>query len=39
MPSSYQRAKRYAWWRGFVVALAVFTGWLYLSALAGSIAP
>jgi len=33
----YQRAKRYAFWRGFALALAVFTGWVYLSALAGEI--
>ncbi len=33
----YQRAKRYAFWRGFAIALAVFSGWIYLSALAGGI--
>lgn len=33
----YQRAKRYAFWRGFAIALGVFTGWIYLSALAGKI--
>ena len=33
----YQRAKRYAFWRGFAIALAVFTGWICLSALAGKI--
>lgn len=34
----YQRAKRYAFWRGFAIALALFTAWIYLSALAGEIA-
>jgi len=33
----YQRAKRYAFWRGFALALAVFTGWIYLSTLAGEV--
>ncbi len=34
----YQRARRIAFWRGLVIALLVFTGWIYASALAGRIA-
>lgn len=37
MPSRYQRAKRYAFWRGATLALLVFTGWIVASGLAGSI--
>lgn len=39
MASQRQRALRYAWWRGFLLTLAGITGWLYLSGLAGVIAP
>jgi len=37
MASNYQRARRYAYWKGFSIALLVFTGLIYVSALAGSI--
>ena len=33
----YQRARRIATWRGSFIALTFCTGWLLLSALAGSI--
>ncbi|BBV97956.1 hypothetical protein STW0522PSE72_33070 [Pseudomonas monteilii] len=35
--TSYQRARRFATWRGSFIALTFFTGWLLLSALAGNI--
>lgn len=37
MASQRQRSLRYAWWRGFAIALLVFTGWIYVSALAGRV--
>ena len=37
MASQYQRARRYAYWKGFAIALLVFTGWIYVSALAGRV--
>ena len=37
MASQRQRSLRYAWWRGFSIALLVFTGWIYVSALAGRV--
>lgn len=39
MASAYQRARRYAWWRGFLLTLAGITGWFYVSGIAGGIAP
>lgn len=33
----YQRARRYAFWRGFIIALFIFTGWIGLSAWGGYI--
>ena len=35
--TSYQRARRIATWRGSFIALTFCTGWLLLSALAGTI--
>ncbi len=37
MASQYQRAKRHAWWRGFAIALAAFTGWVVAYGLADRI--
>ncbi len=37
MASKYQVARRYAFWRGFAIAIAVFTSWAYLGSFAGSI--
>lgn len=34
--TSYQRARRFALWRGSFFTLSLCTGWLLLSALAGS---
>jgi hypothetical protein len=34
--TSYQRAHRFANWRGSFIALTFCTGWLLLSALAGT---
>jgi len=33
----YQRARRLAFWRGFLITLTFLTAWAYLSGLAGSI--
>lgn len=35
--TSYQRARRYAYWRGSAATLALCTIFMLLSALAGSI--
>ncbi|HEN8710595.1 TPA: hypothetical protein U8203_000238 [Pseudomonas putida] len=35
--TSYQRARRIATWRGSFIAITFCTGWLLLSALAGTI--
>jgi len=35
--TGYRRARRFANWRGSFIALMFCTGWLLLSALAGSI--
>ena len=35
--TSYQKAKRYAYWRGSAIALLAFTGFILASGLAGSI--
>lgn len=33
MASAYQRARRYAWWRGFLLTLAGLTGWVAVYGL------
>lgn len=33
----YQRAKRYAYWRGLVIALVVFTSYIFALGLADRI--
>ena len=33
----YQRAKRYAYWRGLFIALVVFTGYIFALGLADRI--
>jgi len=35
--TSYRRARRFVTWRGSFIALTFCTGWLLLSALAGTI--
>lgn len=37
MPSKYQRARRYAFWRGLAIALALFTAWMGAIGYAGMI--
>lgn len=37
MASRYQRAKRYAYWRGFFLTLTAISGWFCLSGIAGGI--
>lgn len=37
MASNYQRARRYAWWRGFSIALVAFTCWVVAHGLADRI--
>ena len=39
MASNFLRARRYAFWRGFIFTLAGITGWFYISGIAGGIAP
>ncbi len=33
MASQRQRSLRYAWWRGFALALLAFTGWVAVYGL------
>ncbi|MCO8160946.1 hypothetical protein NRB16_24630 [Pseudomonas sp. LJDD11] len=35
--SRYQKARRWAFWRGFTISLLVYTGWILLSAFAGHL--
>ena len=35
--SSYQKAKRYAYWRGSAITLLACTGFMLVSALSGHI--
>jgi hypothetical protein len=37
MASTFQRARRYAFWRGFAIALVAFTGWVVAYGLADRI--
>lgn len=37
MASKYQVARRYAFWRGFAIALVAFTGWALAHGLADRI--
>jgi len=37
MASQRQRSLRYAWWRGFSIALVAFTGWAVAYGLADRI--
>lgn len=37
MTSRYQRARRFAFWRGAGIALFLFSSWIAVSGLAGAI--